>query len=128
MNLYIVTGTTRGLGRALAEAIARDPANELIALARSGSAPGGRGAFVQADLADTPSLERACDRIDEWVRGKRYDKAVLINNAGVVKPVGPIDEVDARELEANLVVNLVAPVLLMRRFLLATRGIDPVSR
>ena len=120
MNLYIVTGSTRGLGKALCEAIARAADNELIAIGRGPEGPIPGGIQVRADLADTRALEAACDRIEQHIRGKRYAKAVLVNNAGVVEPVAPLEQVPADLLERNLVVNLVAPLLLMRRFLLAT--------
>ena len=120
MNLFVVTGTTRGLGQALAARIARDPANELIALSRAASGPIEGGHRIEADMADTAALERACDALDQRIRDRAFDRAVLINNAGVISPVGPLDQVDAAELERNLVVNLVAPMLLMRRFLRAT--------
>jgi benzil reductase ((S)-benzoin forming) len=128
MNLYVVTGTTRGLGEALAEAIARDPDNELIALARAPDAPIPGGARLEVDLADGEGIEHACDRIAQRIRGKRYEKAVLINNAGIVEPVGPLEGVDPRELERNLLVNLVAPMRLMRRFILFTEGVAMVRR
>ncbi len=128
MNLYIVTGTTQGLGRALAEAIARSPDNELIALARAADAVVPGGVRFEVDLADTTALERACDRIGERIRGRRYEKAVLINNAGVVEPVGPLECIPAAALERNLVVNLVAPMLLMRRFLIDTDGVAALRR
>ncbi|HUP98696.1 MAG TPA: SDR family NAD(P)-dependent oxidoreductase [Usitatibacter sp.] len=120
MNLYVVTGTTKGLGQALAAAIAHDPANELVAMSRAtgGRIPGGWG--IEVDVADTRALEAASDELERRIAGKPYDKAVLINNAGVVSPVGPLDAVDGEALERNLVVNLVAPMLLMRRFLRAT--------
>jgi benzil reductase ((S)-benzoin forming) len=120
MNLYVVTGTTRGLGRALAERIARDPDNELVALARApgGAIPG--GIAIEVDVADAAALERACDALERHVAGKRYAKAVLVNNAGVIGPVGPLERVEAAALERNLAVNLLAPMLLMRRFLRAT--------
>ncbi|HSN21772.1 MAG TPA: SDR family NAD(P)-dependent oxidoreductase [Usitatibacter sp.] len=128
MNLYIVTGTTQGLGRALAERIARDPDNELVALSRAADGPIPGGARIEADLADGAALERACDRIEGRIRGKRYDKAVLVNNAGVAAPVAPLEAVDPEALERNILVNLVAPMRLMRRFLRMTEGIAPVRR
>lgn len=126
-NLYIVTGTTRGLGAALARRIAADPANRLIAFARApeGAVPGGWR--FEADLADSTQLARACERAAERIGGKRHAKAVLINNAGVVSPVGPLDEVDPAELERSLAVNLLAPMLMMRWFLDATAGV-PLRR
>jgi benzil reductase ((S)-benzoin forming) len=86
------------------------------------------GARLEVDLADTAALDKACDRIEQRIRGKRYEKAVLINNAGIVEPVAPLEEVSAADLERNLVVNLVAPMLLMRRFILATEGIAMLRR
>jgi benzil reductase ((S)-benzoin forming) len=128
MNLYIVTGPTRGLGKALCEAIGRVADNELIALGRAPDAPVPGGARLSVDLSDTQALDKACDRIEQRIRGKRYEKAVLINNAGIVEPVAPLEEAPAADLERNLVVNLVAPVLLMRRFLLATEGAAVLRR
>ncbi len=128
MNLYIVTGTTQGLGKALAERIALDPDNELVALARAPGGPIPGGAGFEVDLADGAALERACDRIEERIRGKRYAKAVLVNNAGVIGPVAPLEALDPAALERNLAVNLVAPMRLMRRFLRMTEGAAAVRR
>jgi len=128
MNLYVVTGTTQGLGAALAARVAADCANELVALARAPDGPIPGGARFQADLADAAALGRACDRIEARIRGKRYAKAVLVNNAGVIGPVGPLEAVDAAALERNLLVNLVAPMLLMRRFLRMTEGVAELRR
>jgi benzil reductase ((S)-benzoin forming) len=122
MNLYVVTGTSRGLGKALAAQIAAEPDNELIALSREPDAPIAGGARLECDIADTAAVERAFDRIEQRVRGKRYARAVLLNNAGVVAPVGPLEHVDAGALERNLHVNLLAPMLVMRRFLRALDG------
>lgn len=128
MNLYIVTGTTRGLGKALAECIARDADNELIELARASDAPAPGGARLEVDLADPVALDEACDRLEQRIRGKRYAKAVLVNNAGVVAPVAPLEAADPAELARNLAVNLVAPMLLMRRFLRMSEGAAVLRR
>jgi benzil reductase ((S)-benzoin forming) len=109
MNLYIVTGTRRGLGEALARRIAAEKQNELIALSRP-----------EVDLADPAALGRAFDAIEPRIAAGRYEKAVLINNAGIVEPVAPLERADPADIERNLAVNLVAPMILMRRFLAAT--------
>ena len=127
MNLYVVTGTTQGLGKALAVRISQDPDNELVAFSRAATGPVPGGMRIELDVADTAALERACDAFERQIAGKRYAKAVLVNNAGIIPPVGPLEQVDARDIERNLVVNLVAPMLLMRRFLAATREV-PLRR
>jgi len=112
MNLYIVTGTRRGLGEALARRITADKRNELIALSRP-----------EVDLADSSAIARAFDAIGKRIAGTTYEKAVLINNAGVIEPVTPLDRADPGDIERNLAVNLVAPMLLMRLFLGATEHV-----
>jgi benzil reductase ((S)-benzoin forming) len=119
MDLYIVTGATRGLGAALAQAISALPDHRLLTLGRARN----DARNIEVDLADTAAVERACDELDRRIGAHPYAKAVLINNAGVISPVGPLEKLDAAELERNLAVNLVAPMLLMRRFLRATEGI-----
>jgi benzil reductase ((S)-benzoin forming) len=116
MNLYIVTGTRRGLGLALARRIAAAADNELVELSRP-----------QVDLADSAAVARAFDAIESSIAGKRYEKAVLINNAGVVEPVAPLERAEPAEIERNLAVNLVAPMILMRRFIAATAHV-PLRR
>ncbi|HEX4782673.1 MAG TPA: SDR family NAD(P)-dependent oxidoreductase [Usitatibacter sp.] len=128
MNLYIVTGTRRGLGEALARLIARGKDNELIAVSREAAGDIAGGVRFTADLSDMRAVDRVCGEIASRVRGRRFDKAVLVNNAGVVQPVAPLERTDAAELERNLAVNLVAPMLLMRGFLRATEGVAGLRR
>ena len=116
LNLYVVTGATRGLGQALALRIAADPANRLCTIGRAPP----DATNIEADLAGAAAIERACDELVRRIEGATFGRAVLFNNAGVIAPVGPLEKVDGAELERNLVVNFVAPILLMRRFLQAT--------
>ena len=119
MNLYVVTGATRGLGEALAQQIAAQADNRLLTLGRAAS----DAVNIQVDLADGAAVERACDELERRIAGKAFERAVLINNAGVIAPVGPLEKVDGAELQRNLAVNFTAPILLMRRFLDATRAV-----
>lgn len=122
-HVYVVTGATRGLGEALARAVAADPANRVFTLGRASASD----SHIAADLGDSRSTADACDRLERRLREGRWAKAVLINNAGVVSPVGPLERLDPLELENNLAVNLVAPMQLMRAFLAATTGV-PLRR
>jgi benzil reductase ((S)-benzoin forming) len=119
MNLYIVTGHTKGLGAALAERIARQPGNEIVALGRAPEGPIAGGFQLAVDLADVRGIGAAFDRVEARIAGRRFDKAVLVNNAGVVAPVDRLDRAEPAAIEASLAVNLVAPIVLMRRFLQA---------
>ena len=128
MNLYIVSGTTKGLGKALLEKLFADATNEVIALARAPDTVVDGGAIFRLDLSDTRAIDEVFDRIGKYLGDRRFEKAVLINNAGVVSPVGPIELCNPLDVERSLLVNLVAPMLLMGRFLRLTEDRAPVRR
>jgi benzil reductase ((S)-benzoin forming) len=123
MNLYVVTGATRGLGEALARQIAANAGNRLVTLGRAASS----GTNIEVDLADAAALDRACDELERRIAGASFERAVLVNNAGVIAPVGPLEKLDGPALERNLAVNFTAPILLMRRFLRVTSHV-PLRR
>lgn len=126
-SLVILTGASRGLGAALARqllgsgckllTISRHPDESL----RSAS-PDGELEQWASDLAHDSG---AAPRLDGWLRkldGSHFESATLVNNAGVLGRVGPIDASDSETLAAVLRVGLEAPMLLAAAFLRATRS------
>jgi NAD(P)-dependent dehydrogenase (short-subunit alcohol dehydrogenase family) len=129
MHLYVITGTSRGLGAAVAEQVLA-PQTLLLAISR-GANPGlaaaaaRRGAQLQQwqlDLADPPA---AAGRLQRWLEqqsGASVRSATLINNAAALAPAGPVDAADDALLSSVLRVDVEAPILLSAAFLRATRG------
>jgi NAD(P)-dependent dehydrogenase (short-subunit alcohol dehydrogenase family) len=129
IDLYIITGTSRGLGAALAEQVLA-PTTKLLAIAR-GIHPGleaaarQRGASLEQwaiDLADAPAAAR---RLSGWLEQQpreRVGSATLINNAPVVASPGSVEVADDDELSRVLRIDIEAPILLTAAFLRATRG------
>jgi NAD(P)-dependent dehydrogenase (short-subunit alcohol dehydrogenase family) len=126
-KLYIVTGTSRGLGAAIAErllapdivllCISRHINSALADKARAASAP-----LEQwpRDLADPVPV---ADQLDTWLGARdpvRFSHVNLINNAGVITRVGPVDASANAELSNALRVGLEAPLLLTAAFLRST--------
>ena len=104
---WLITGSSRGLGRALAEAVldaghnvvatARDP-RQLEDLVRRA---GGRGRAVALDVTDPAA---AADAVRAAVDGfGRLD--VLVNNAGYAN-VNSIEDFDAADFRAQIETNL----------------------
>jgi benzil reductase ((S)-benzoin forming) len=130
MGLTILTGASRGLGAALAQAIAATPGQMLLTLARSAAAPGleataratgSRHEHWMVDLADPGPI---AERLETWLRAQVDpfpDGVTLINNAGALGPVGPVESGEPADIAAVLRINLEAPILLTRAFLQATR-------
>jgi len=110
----LVTGGSRGIGRAIAEAFAE--LGDRVAVHHRDSAalaaevvaglPGSGHTVVQADLADPEAVREAVDAACETLGGLD----VLVNNAGIFTP-HPITEVSYAEWQAawqaTLGVNLI---------------------
>jgi len=109
---YVVTGASKGLGRALALALASD-GHPVFALARPSTeldgigellaslAPGSRS--IECDLSNPASIATAACLISE----QTTFVAGLVHNAGAIAPVQPMDKVDASDWARSIQVNLV---------------------
>jgi NAD(P)-dependent dehydrogenase (short-subunit alcohol dehydrogenase family) len=109
----LITGGGRGIGRAIALAMAREGA-AVVVLARTSEQVGevaaqiaGMGVHslaVQADLSHRGELEAGIDRaLAEW-----GGIDILVNNAGILGPVGRTHELDPEAWMQTLQVNLFA--------------------
>ena len=123
MNLYIITGTTKGLGAALHSRLIADNTNVVMSLSRTiDEDVYAANPRIYADFGNIASVESASEKAAICLAGKHFERAVLINNAGVVLPVGPINAIGSADLTNNIMVNLIAPMVAMRRFAELTRG------
>lgn len=124
MKVAIVTGHTRGLGAAIAERLLEEGVN-VVGVARGSNAAleerfGQRLRQTRMDLSDLSGVQR-------WVDGGHLARcldgaavAYLVNNAGLLEPVGPL-EVQGQEAIANAVaVNVAAALMLAAGFARAT--------
>ena len=101
-KVALVTGASRGIGRAIAERLARGGAAVVINYSRSADeamklkkeieSAGGRALAVQADMARITEVVRLFD--EALAHFGRLD--ILVNNAGMIfsKPVGAVTEAE----------------------------------
>jgi 2-deoxy-D-gluconate 3-dehydrogenase len=104
----LVTGGARGLGRAMARALAQAGADVAVV-----DAEPAEGVARRADLsALTPE---AAGELVAWARGELGDLSVLVNNAGIIRRA-PAEEATAEDWQAVVALNLTAPFLLAQAF------------
>lgn len=119
MHLYIVTGSSRGLGAALVQQLGA-PGNAVVGIARR-SNPALKAEQWTLDLANPV---HAAERLQAWLRANPvWSSATLINNAALLSAPGPLAATDLAQLSAALRVGLEAPTLLSRVFLAETAGV-----
>lgn len=115
----LVTGSTTGLGAAIARALAADGASVVVsgraksrgdAVVAEIRARGGEAAFVGADLAAGDEEIRRLAAAATDAAGGRLD--ILVNNAATLLMPTPTADISERELREAFAVNVFAPFLL----------------
>ena len=110
----VITGASRGIGAAVAEALGAEGARvALVARTRSAldevASKIGGAVVVEADLSSTAGAGRAAGELTEKL-GAVPD--ILVSNAGVFR-IAPVHEMDVSDFETMVATNLTAPFALM---------------
>ena len=126
-HLTILTGASRGMGLAMARqllaeghdllCIARRPSEELAQEAQRA------GRSCEQWPQDLARAETAAARLETWLQSqeaKGYASVTLINNAGLIPRIAPLEDIPALQLAEAMRVDLEAPMLLTAAFLKAT--------
>ncbi|RYF33086.1 MAG: SDR family NAD(P)-dependent oxidoreductase [Comamonadaceae bacterium] len=128
-HLILLTGASRGMGRAMAEQLLQ-PGHVLVGLSRQ-SVPelaaeaNTRGVSLEQWEVDLADPVAAAARVAEWLGQQDpqgFDQATLINNAGTVGDPRPLSAADPEALAFAMRVGLEAPLLLTAAFLRATKA------
>jgi 3-oxoacyl-[acyl-carrier protein] reductase len=119
----LVTGASRGIGRASAFALAKGGAQVLIHYGRGAreaeavvaeiSKAGGHAQAIAADLAAADGPHLLAQQVTEII-GDRLD--ILVANAGISK-AGPIEEMTVGDFDSLFAVNVRAPFFLVQQLL-----------
>ena len=125
-RLVLVTGASRGIGRAVALALAREGAH-VIALARTVGGleelddeiqkAGGAATLVPLDLRDVAGIDRMGAALHQ--RWNRLDG--LFGNAGILGPLTPMTHLQPKAWDEIMAINLTANWRLLR-------SLDPLLR
>lgn len=113
MKTAVVTGSSRGIGLAIAERLLKN-GYFVYGISRTASPLVSRENFRQmnCDLLDSVQLMQTADRI----RSDASSLDLLVNNAGI-GAFGPHEEIPVDTLQRMIRLNLEIPILLCRLFL-----------
>lgn len=126
-HLTILTGASRGMGLAMARQLLSSGRHLLCisrqvndALTSEAKALGAPLTQWSQDLADTTAAAHRLQAFLESQPPNTWASATLINNAGVIPRIGPLDQCPPDDLANALRVGLEAPMQLTAAFLRAT--------
>jgi len=116
-KLALITGASRGLGTALAEALAQD--YHIVAVGRTVGAleelddrikaKGGSATLAPMDVTDTGAMQTLCRGIhDRWGQLDLW-----LHTAVHAAPLTPTDHIDAKDLEKSIAGNITATATLI---------------
>ncbi|MER2996046.1 SDR family NAD(P)-dependent oxidoreductase [Pontibacter populi] len=116
MNYYIITGTSKGIGKAIAEELLQDDNNRVVGVCRNSTINHQNYRHQPLDFSDIPAVEHNLQKV--FLPFKDAEKLVLINNAGVLGDIGYVGEGMPNErFEFVFDVNVIVPAMLMNTFL-----------
>lgn len=120
MEVFIITGASKGIGAACLHALEQQ-GKTVIGMARSN--PDNRELFEELDLTDRNRRQGVIARLLAPYRDKA-DTFTLINNAGIVEPVGKVGMLSDEETRMAIELNLTAPLELANQFIEFLAGMD----
>ena len=124
-RVAIITGSTYGIGEAIARVLAKEGALSIITgrsreegrqVVEAINSAGGRSEYYPLDVTDEKRIEEVSKAVYE--KYGRID--ILVNNAGTLAPMGLLGMHGAREIAQGVMLNLSAPLMLSDAFCRAT--------
>ena len=120
-KVALVTGSSRGIGAATAKALAEQSAHVLItgrkvadleAVEDAIHAAGGSATIAPMDLAESDSIARLAEAV-----AQRWDKLdILVINAAMLPTLTPVTQIDRKQLNQALTLNVLATQALLSAF------------
>lgn len=120
MKYFIITGTSRGLGEALARRLL-SPEHHLLCISRNRNvgliAESEHIDYFEFDLNNIGQVDGLMRDVFNKIDESEAEAIYLVNNAAVVTPLSSIEHGSTEELTTNVHVNLLAPILLTSMFI-----------
>jgi benzil reductase ((S)-benzoin forming) len=112
MNYFFITGTSKGLGKALAELLLENSNNIVYGFARTEAIKHLNYIHTTIDLSNLNQVQAY-----SFPELKDAEKITLVNNAGIVGDVAYIGKIDNKKIIDCYQLNLITPAILTNNFI-----------
>lgn len=115
MNHYYISGTSSGIGKAIALLLLERAEARVVGISRTCTIEHAHYTHVYADLSDPAQVVKTAELFK--VKHTETDKLYLINNAGVIDPIQYAQTYSEEDIQRLMQVNLIASMQLISAFL-----------
>lgn len=129
MKYFIVTGASKGLGKAIVNRLL-ETNNKVFGISRTSNQEhlNNGVVYVNVDLSNTESIVGTIKSIISDIKINSNDEFYLINNAGTINPIKTIENTDVKSLIKNINVNLTSLMVLSSEFISSLENFDGKKR
>jgi len=119
-KVYIITGAGKGLGEAFVDQILKEKNTFVVSISRGCNSKqidythAGRFLLIKQDLSQ--KMDYSGFKVLTEVIGIT-SKIVFINNAATIEPLDEVSNIDDKQFEDALKINVLAPVLIIKHLL-----------
>lgn len=130
MDIFIITGASKGLGFSIVKNLSKCNDCKIICISRHKNEEIeklslGKNVeikFFEFDLLNLENIEKLIKDIFAYVNIKNAKNIYLINNAGIIAPLKPITELTMKEILDNIYINFISSLELTSFFLKYTNN------
>src|SRR6266540_4012609 len=117
-GFFLITGTSKGIGEALAQKVLAK-GNTVLGVSRnqSDTLKSTKYHHLSFDLTDTSRITQIMEKVSEIVDNQSVDFVCLVNNASAVEPLKSIEKCPLTEIESHVRIGLIVPMLLTSMFI-----------
>lgn len=119
-KIAIITGGSKGIGKALCQKYSEN-GYVVFSIARTKSNLLNTEQLV-CDVSNTKQLKQTITRIFSTLKEKDISHITLINNAGMLGDIAPIEKNNLENITQTVQVNLAAPIITTSLFIKYTKG------
>ncbi|MFO8236273.1 MAG: SDR family NAD(P)-dependent oxidoreductase [Bacteroidales bacterium] len=112
MNYFYVTGTSRGIGKAIAEELFKSKDNYVYGMSRHSTIEKNQYEHITIDFNDLEQTKNF-----QFKQHNDAEKIVLVNNAGMLGHVTQVGNLETDKIIQSYNINLISPAILTNKFI-----------
>jgi benzil reductase ((S)-benzoin forming) len=112
MDYYFITGTSRGIGKALSDLLLTKENTKVFGISRTKTIENSNYSHIKMDLSDFSAIEKF-----KFPNLENAKEIYLINNSGILGPVKQTGRLNNGDILKTFMVNSIAPAILMNSFI-----------